>query len=167
MSDLLFRNRYRIPSTRLPGWDYGKGGVYCVTICTHERICWFGEVAEGKMILSDLGTIVAEEWIEMARRRPYITLDAWVVMPNHVHGILRIERPRLNGGPRPLGEAIGHFKGACSSRIWTAGEREFAWQPRFFDQIVRDEETLLKFRRYIEENPLRWEKDRNHPKACR
>jgi hypothetical protein len=68
---------------------------------------------------------------------------------------------------RSLWEAIGHFKGACSRRIWTAGEREFNWQPRFFDQIVRDEETLLKFRRYIEDNPRHWEKDRNHPKARR
>jgi putative transposase len=117
------------------------------------------------MVLSNLGSIVAEEWMEMAERRPHVSLDAWVVMPNHFHGILHIDQPGLNERPRPLGEIIGHFKGACTGRIWGDGSREFAWQSRFFDQIVRDEETLLKFRRYILENPLRWEKDRHHPKA--
>lgn len=66
----LYRNKYRISSTRLPGWDYGRGGVYCVTICTQRRICWFGDITDGKMVLSDAGNIVAEEWEEMARRRP-------------------------------------------------------------------------------------------------
>ncbi len=117
------------------------------------------------MVLSDLGNIVAEEWLEAARRRPHVKLDAWVVMPNHFHGILHLDRPRLVNCRRSLGEVIGHFKGACSGRIWTGGCEAFAWQKRFFDQIVRDEETLLKFRRYIQENPIRWEKDRHHPKA--
>jgi putative transposase len=117
------------------------------------------------MILSDLGNIVAEEWLETAHRRPFVKLDAWVVMPNHFHGILHIDQPRLDEPPRPLGEVIGHFKGACSSRIWAAERREFNWQPRFFDQIIRDEETLLRFRRYILENPLRWKKDRYHPES--
>ncbi len=165
MGDILYRNRFRIPSTRLPGWDYGGGGIYCVTICTQGRICWFGEIAEGEMDLSDLGEIVAEEWMEMARRRPHVDLDAWIVMPNHFHGILSLQPPRLDGRPTPLGEAIGHFKGACTSRIWAGGQRDFDWQPRFFDQIIRSEDTLLQFRRYIQENPLRWEKDRHHPKA--
>jgi REP element-mobilizing transposase RayT len=107
------------------------------------------------MVLSGLGNVVAEEWLEMAHRRPFLQLDAWIVMPNHFHGILNIDRPGACEGPRQLGEAIGHFKGACSSRIWESGHLDFAWQPRFFDQIVSDEETLLKFRRYILENPLR------------
>jgi REP element-mobilizing transposase RayT len=164
MGNVLYRNRYRVPSTRLSGWDYARG-VYCVTICTQDRICWLGDVVKGEMILSDLGEIVAEEWEEMARRRPHVDLDAWVVMPNHLHGILFLQ-PCLDGRPRPLGEALGHFKGACSDRIWAKGRREFAWQPRFFDQIIRNEETLLKFRRYIQENPLHWEIDRHHPETC-
>jgi putative transposase len=164
MSDILFRNRFRIPSTRLPGWDYGRGGAYCVTICTRERICWLGEVTNGEMVRSDLGEIVAEEWLEMVRRRPHADLDVWVVMPNHFHGILHLQPSRFHQRPATLGEAIGHFKGACSQRIWASGRREFAWQPRYFDQIIRSEEVLLRFRKYILENPLRWEKDRHHPK---
>jgi putative transposase len=165
MSDILFRNRFRIPSARLPNWDYGRGGVYCVTICTSYRICWFGEIAEGRMDLSEAGGIVGEEWEEMARRRPYVQLDSWVVMPNHFHGILHIEPPRLSGRERPLGNLIGHFKGACSQRIRALGHARFAWQARFFDQIVRDEDTLKRFRGYIRDNPARWEKDKHHPNA--
>ncbi|HVR95465.1 MAG TPA: transposase [Thermoanaerobaculia bacterium] len=166
MSDILYRNRYRIPSTRLPGWDYGWGGTYCVTICTRDRVCWLGEIVAGEMVLSDLGKIVSEEWVEMARRRPHVDLDTWIVMPNHIHGILCLQPPRLNGRPTPLGEVISHFKGACTQRIKASGRRDFAWQTRFFDQIIRSDDTLLRFRRYIMENPLRWEEDRHYPKAA-
>jgi REP-associated tyrosine transposase len=163
MDDPLFRNRYRSPSARLVGWDYGRGGSYCVTICTQNRDCCFGEVQEGKMISSPEGQIVAEEWDEAARRRPYLHLDAWIVMPNHFHGILFIDPPGLADRARPLGSMIGHFKGACSRRIWAEGRNDFAWQDRFFDQIIRDEESLIRFRKYIVENPLHWEKDKHHP----
>jgi putative transposase len=116
------------------------------------------------MVLSDLGEIVAEEWAEMARRRPYVDLDAWIVMPNHFHAILCLQPPSVHEPSRPLAEAIGHFKGACTRRIWAGGRCDFAWQSRFYDQIIRSEDTLLKFRRYILENPLHWEEDRHHPK---
>lgn len=159
MDDLLFRNRYRSPSARLPGWNYGRGGSYCVTICTQNRECCFGEIHEGKMIPSPDGTIVAEEWEETARRRPYLHLDAWIVMPNHFHGILFIDPPGLGDHARSLGSMIGHFKGACSRRIWAEGRNSFAWQERFFDQIIRDEESLIRFRKYIVENPLHWRGD--------
>jgi putative transposase len=117
------------------------------------------------MVPSDLGGIVAEEWLEMARRRPFVDLDAWIVMPNHFHGILCLNLPRLTGRPQPLGEVIGHFKAGCTRRIWASGRREFVWQERFFDQIIRDEEMLMRFRQYILDNPRRWERDRHHPKA--
>ncbi len=165
MSDILFRNRFRIPSSRLPCWDYSQGGSYCVTICTQGRGCWFGEIRDGEMVLSDCGVMVAEEWMETARRRAYMDLDAWIVMPNHLHGILHIARPRVDEPPRPLGKVIGHFKAACTRRIWEIGHREFAWQPRFYDQILRSEEMLLKYRTYIQENPHRWNQDRLHPEA--
>ena len=165
MNDILYRNRFRIPSARLKGWDYGRGGTYCVTICTLGRVCWFGEITEGKMVPSDLGAIVAEEWLETARRRSFVELDTWTVMPNHFHGILHIEPPRVDARPRSLGEIIGHFKGACTERIWAGGRREFRWQSRFYDQVIDSDDMLLRFRRYILENPLHWEKDRHHPKA--
>jgi REP-associated tyrosine transposase len=114
----------------MKGWDYGRGGAYFVTICTQGRICCFGDIAEGQVIHSPLGQIVAEEW-----------------------------------APRPLGTIIGQFKGACTHRIWASDRRDFAWQPRFWDHVIRDEESLQRLRKYILENPLRWEEDRLHPNA--
>jgi REP-associated tyrosine transposase len=165
MDEMLFRNRYRIPSARMQGWDYGGGGAYSVTICTLDRICCFGEISAGNLLPSPLGEIVAEEWVETARIRPYVELDAWAVMPNHFHGILFIQPPRISESSRPLGTIIGQFKGACSRRIWGMGRSEFAWQSRFFDQIIRDEKSLLRLRKYILENPLHWESDQLHPDA--
>jgi len=166
MSDILYRNRFRIPSTRLLGWDYSRGGTYCVTICTQDRVCSLGEISEGSMVLSGLGDIVTEEWEEMALRRPHVDLDAWIVMPNHFHGIVCLDPPRLNGRSAPLGEMIGQFKAACTRRIWAMGRQDFAWQPRFYDQIIRSDDVLQRYRRYIVENPVRWEEDRHHPNAA-
>jgi REP element-mobilizing transposase RayT len=161
----LFRNRYRVPSARLRGWDYGGGGMYSVTICTQHRICHFGEIGEQGLILSPAGEIVAEEWQATTNLRPYVALDAWVVMPNHFHGILFVQPPSLSGPRRNLGAIIGQFKGACTSRIWAASHRDFAWQTRYWDQIVRDEESLAGLRQYIHDNPARWREDRLHPDA--
>ncbi len=86
----LFRNKYRIESARLRGWDYRSPGWYFVTICARARQCFFGEVADGQIWLSDIGVIVADEWQNTPRVRSYVELDAWVVMPNHIHGIIII-----------------------------------------------------------------------------
>ena len=165
MNDTLYRNRFRIPSARLPGWDYGRGGIYCVTVCTRHRVCCLGEISEANTVLSDLGKIVAEEWLEMARRRSHVELDAWVVMPNHFHGIVGLGSQRLHGRSAPLGFLIGQFKAACTRRIWAMGRHDFAWQPRFYDQIIRSDDALQRIRRYILENPSRWQEDRHHPQA--
>jgi REP-associated tyrosine transposase len=161
----LFRNKYRVPSARLKGWDYGRGGAYFVTICTRHRTCYFGEIGQAGLTPSPLGEIVAEEWEVTSRLRPYVDLDAWVVMPNHFHGILFIRQPRLSEGSRPLGVVIGQFKAACTRRIWAAGRHDFAWQERFHDHIIRDDESLSHLRKYILENPIRWQEDSLHPDA--
>jgi REP element-mobilizing transposase RayT len=85
----MFHNRYRIESARLPGWDYTRGW-YFITICTNRRRPFFGRIIDGQIALSPTGAIVAEEWHRTAIVRPYVTLDAWVVMPNHFHGIIGI-----------------------------------------------------------------------------
>ena len=92
MSD-LFRNKYRIPSTRLQNWDYGSNAMYFVTLCTQKRICYFGEIHDGKMKLSPSGAIADELWHEIKNHATNIELGEFVVMPNHVHGIIMI-----NGG---------------------------------------------------------------------
>ncbi len=171
---MLFQNRYRIASTRLEGWDYSATGYYFVTICTHGRECCLGEVVAGEMHLSGAGMIVMEEWQNTARIRENITLDEWVVMPNHLHGIIVItgaphrETPHRGvstGGWRSgsLGAIIGQFKSVCTKRIRADGF-DFAWQTRYFDRVIRSEPALQEVREYIRKNPLRWELDLNNPK---
>jgi REP element-mobilizing transposase RayT len=86
----LYANKYRIESTRLPRWDYSSPGYYFVTICTHDRGCLFGEIFNGEMRLNECGRIVHDEWNKTGIQRSNIRLDEFIVMPNHVHGVIRI-----------------------------------------------------------------------------
>jgi putative transposase len=209
MTRPLFRNRYRVSSARMPAWDYSAPGMYFVTLCVKDRRPCLGEVMNGVVRLSAIGEIVAEEWIKTEQIRPYVTLDAWVIMPNHLHGMIGItaseddvvaptetsrdavvvvaETPRVVVGtprrgvptaPPPqtaaasaawksksLGAIIGQFKSVCTKRIWAAGYRDFAWQPRFHDHIVRNEREWERIRAYILANPSRWEQDKENMEA--
>ena len=83
-----FRNKYRIPSSRLKDWNYAANGAYFITICNKYREYTFGEVAAGKMILSDIGKAADELWKQISALHDFIVLDEWVIMPNHIHGII-------------------------------------------------------------------------------
>jgi putative transposase len=91
----LFQNRYRIESTRLLEWNYGSVGIYFITICTQGGNCWFGKIKKGEMHLSNAGKIVAREWIRTEEIRKRVTLDKWIIMPNHFHGIIILNK--ING----------------------------------------------------------------------
>ena len=140
---------------------------------------FFGKIVEGKMHLSVIGAIVADEWLKTPQVRTYIELDEWRIMPNHLHGIIIINnhpcvettrrvvsttRPRPTLLPDSLGSIIGQIKSTCSKRIWNAGHAAFAWQPCYFDHIIRNEGDLHRIRRYIRNNVLQWDVDRNNPK---
>ena len=190
----LYKNKYRIESARYQNWDYTSNGYYFVTICTYNREYFFGDVVADKMQLSPIGKIVTEEWQKTAQIRSYIELDEWVIMPNHLHGIiiiknqpppLIVETPRWGVSqqatfhpeetfrwnvstksrlkPKSLGSIIGQIKTACTRRIWEAGFDDFEWQDRFYDHIIRDDESLHYIRQYIINNPLKWELDKNNP----
>ncbi|WP_262966364.1 transposase [Methylobacter psychrophilus] len=88
-----YKGKYRIPSARLKNWDYGSNAPYFVTICTDNKICFFGNIKEGKMYLSDLGQLANKYWLEMEQKFPFVVLDHFIVMPNHVHGIINIDNP--------------------------------------------------------------------------
>lgn len=92
MSD-KFRNKYRIASARAPWWDYGQNGAYFVTICTQHREHFFGKVEDGIMHLSRTGVIADIIWHQIPHRTPHVTLGEFVVMPNHIHGILILDKP--------------------------------------------------------------------------
>jgi REP element-mobilizing transposase RayT len=93
MSELKFRNKYRIPSNRLKNWDYGRNSAYFITICTKNREHFFGEINNGKMQLNELGKNAIQFWMEIPNHFPFIELGNFVVMPNHTHGILIIDKP--------------------------------------------------------------------------
>jgi len=86
----LFKDKYRIESVRLPGYDYSQPGAYFITIVTHNRQCLFGNIVDGEMIGNEFGELIKNEWLKTALIRPNIVIDAFVVMPNHLHGILII-----------------------------------------------------------------------------
>jgi putative transposase len=90
-----FQNKYRIPSARASWWDYGKNAGYFVTICTQYRKHYFGEIVEMHMHLTPTGQSVYDCWNEIPKHFPYVLLDEFVVMPNHVHGIIIIDKPEI------------------------------------------------------------------------
>lgn len=172
----LFKDKYRIESARLSGWNYSAEGYYYVTICTAHHIHYLGRVIDGDVLLTPAGEVVAEEWLKTAELRPNVELDEWIVMPSHMHGILVItyqisakldlKNPKDNKSrlkANSLSSIIGQFKGACTKRIWNGIEPEFDWQARFWDRIIRDEAELERARAYIRNNPLKWDADHENP----
>ena len=112
----LYKNKYRIESTRLRNWDYTNAAAYFVTICTKHRICFFGNIQNGEMLLNDIGIIVQNEWLKTPAIRPdmNLLLDAFIVMPNHFHAIICIGDNEYN---RERGNGRGCLKRAASFYI--------------------------------------------------
>ncbi len=101
-----FRDRYRVDSARLSGWDYRWAGWYFVTVCTQHKIRWFGRVVDGEMRLSKAGQIVAEELRHTEEVRANVNLNRWVIMPNHLHAVIVI----TTASSGSLGSIIGQFQ---------------------------------------------------------
>ncbi len=169
---------YRSQSIRLPGWDYSQAGWYFVTVCTQDRQCVLGDMVEGSVVLSPVGKIVEEEWWRTAVVRPHVRLDEFVVMPNHLHGILVINEGQGKTShrdvstksrliPQSLGAIIGQFKSVCTKRIRGDGFPQFSWQVRFYEHVIRDERSLGSIRQYIVDNPAKWELDEDNPENFR
>lgn len=171
--------RRRRNSMRLPTWRYDHPGAYFVTIRAVRDLPPLSHVRQARAELTDLGQIVAGEWARTAVLRPNVELDACIVMPDHLHAILRLGGPppqaewgtdegRNRSQPKPgprtasLSSIIAGFKAASTVRINQARERQGApvWQRGFFERVIRNERELRMIQRYIEENPLRWELDR-------
>lgn len=168
------RGGYRVGSARLRGWNYGSSGWYFVTVCTREFYCWLGEVLGGEVRLSEAGEVVADELRNTEKARSDVVLDRYVVMPNHLHAIIVIENkiePRrvplasVESRLRPgsLGSVVGQFKSVCTKRIRANGLRDFAWQTRYHDHIIRNQTALANIRTYITQNPTNWTPNKNNP----
>jgi len=166
-------------SVRLAGFDYLQPGDYFVTICTKNRVCIFGEVTNCDVQLSPVGEIVNQDWIAVPNHYSNVKLDAFRLMPNHIHGIVTIkERTKTKikdskhqkGDKRPahsLSSLVCSYKSGVTNRLHGAGyfPRKSIWQSRFYDHIIRDDVSLYMIRQYIELNPLMWEFDMENPRA--
>ena len=177
----LFKDKYRIESSRLKGWDYRNPGYYFVTICTGGRKHYFGHIARGDMYLLPIGEIAAQYWHGIPEHHTGIELDEFVVMPNHIHGIIVIRgnvetfhgtslpttgKPTMSEiSPKAgsLGIVMRSYKSAVSRWAGLNGHTDFAWQTRYHDHVIRDENSLDKIRQYIVNNPARLDLDRENP----
>ncbi|HNV57101.1 MAG: hypothetical protein GYA67_05740 [Smithella sp.] len=168
---------------RLPGFNYSTDGAYFVTICVQNMQYCFGNVENETMALNQTGKIVDHQWNWIFEQYAYVHRDEFVVMPNHVHGILHIAENGLatrtggrnldvgNGRDRSLqaqkiktiSELIGAFKTTSSKMIHLAGQTDFKWQKSYYDRVLRNERELHLTREYIVNNPKAWELDKNNP----
>ena len=158
-----------------------------MTICTKDRENLFGEIVEGEMKLNDVGEIVKAAWEWIGTQYPNVELDEWVVMPNHLHGVLVIHedcsvsedcdrQDDCRGGSRtaptthvssvnkirkPLGRLVGAFKTVSTKHVNRLRNTPGAllWQRNYYEHVIRNEADLVRIRNYISENPVAWEED--------
>jgi putative transposase len=156
-------------SLRLQEYDYSQAGAYFVTICVQGRECLLGEIVEGEMQLNNYGKIARDCWHDLPHHYVNIELDAFVVMSNHMHGIIVLVGAGLRPAPTnpPLSKIIRAFKSFSSRKINelrnTTGSP--VWQRGYYEHIIRDDKSLNRIREYIVNNPLRWELDRENLQA--
>jgi putative transposase len=178
-----YQNKYRIDTTRLKNWDYGGIGFYFITICTQNREYYFGDIVQNdgtqnvetqnfaslpELHPNPIGKIAHQYWCEIPNHFPFVVLDEFVIMPNHVHGILYFDKPDYEFRiPQPnkfapqsqnLASVIRGYKAAVK-KYATMNSIEFKWQPRYHDHVVHTERELQAIRRYIQNNPKKWQEN--------
>jgi REP element-mobilizing transposase RayT len=153
-------------SIRLLEFDYSQPGAYFVTICTHHHGNTLGNCHDSMIQLNQIGNIIQSEWNCLKIRFPEISLDAFIVMPNHIHGIILIthESSANNKKIHPLGTVIGEYK-STTTRLINAIQKtpgKLFWQRNYYEHIIRDEDALIKVREYIQYNPINWALDKEY-----
>lgn len=152
--------RKRKNSRRLLGYDYSQSGMYFVTVVSHQRLHLFGQVKDNKMTLSKLGAIIMSCWQQIPQHFESVELDAFVIMPNHLHGIIVLQD---DSEKVTLGHVMNTFKGAVTRQARKTDldiDLEHPiWHRNFHDHIIRNEADLNRIRQYVQTNPARWEAD--------
>lgn len=189
MSQGKFQNKYRTSSIRAQWWDYGWNGAYFITICTQDREHYFGEIQKDKMVLSEVGIIADILWHQIPIHHKNVELGDFVVMPNHIHGILIIDKqldnidvdnvetghalslPPLPSLPKPglqrfqnigkntISSIVGSYKSAVTKHANRLGYPH-QWQKLFYDNIIRNNNDYQRISDYIVSNPVNWAKDK-------
>ena len=174
-----FKGKYRIPSARWATWDYGSNAAYFVTICIAGRTHDFGQVVNGEMTLTSLGQSAVDCWDAIPDHFPFVVLDGFVVMPNHVHGIIIIDKPgddnvetqdfaplqqttpknRFGPQSKNLASIVRGYKIGVT-KYARQHDLPFKWQARYHDHIIRNDGEYERIRKYIHENPQKWAEDR-------
>ena len=174
-------------SIRLPHYDYANAGAYFVTICTHNRASLFGSIVDGQMQLNSIGRIVEEESLRSSVIRDEIELDAFVIMPNHFHGIVFIKNDRqsnatvgatgrsplhhgkISRGPakKSLGALMAGFKSSATKLINRMRNTPCTpvWQRNYYEHVIRNENDLDEIRQYINNNPANLAEDKYNPRT--
>ncbi|OGJ56198.1 hypothetical protein A3D88_01240 [Candidatus Peribacteria bacterium RIFCSPHIGHO2_02_FULL_52_16] len=171
-----FKETYRIRTNRLKHWDYTSEGMYFITICTKGKVQWFGEIEDGKMFLSPVGKIAQQFFQDIPKHFSNATVVDFIVMPNHIHGLIHIKdrsfvetcESRVSTNPirgRPtlrshsISSMMNQFKSVCTKHIRNLGHKDFHWQSRFHDRLIRSKAELQNVQKYIRENVAHWEED--------
>ena len=155
----------------MQGFDYSSDNLYFVTSCVRGMECCFGEISASRMELNNYGKIAEKQWYWLGEQYPYIILHAFVVMPNHIHGIIEINRGQIPIKIKSLSELMGAYKTTVSKQIHLSdGIRTdrsqpvpattFAWHRSFHEHIIRNEKSFETISDYIINNPLRWKQDK-------
>ncbi|MEZ0539390.1 transposase [Fibrella arboris] len=171
-----YKGKYRIPSIRLADYDYGSNGLYFVTICTRERQPFMGDIVmvdqEAVINPSEVGQIAIDYWLSIPTFHPYVALDAFQLMPDHLHAILSICKPdhmltewqpnQFGPQRQNLASILRGYKSAVTRQA-AAQHLAFGWQPRFYERVIRNQNELDRIRTYIENNPNKWNQERDNP----
>lgn len=180
----MFKKLHKNGSFRLNHFDYGQNGYYFVTICTKSRHNYFGVITNGKINYNPLGNIAIKYWQKIAQHFSFVIIDEFIVMPDHIHGIIVIDKTRNDAEPHyvgahnyarlpvrqlrpgktkfykntfgPQSKNLASIIRSYKIAVQTYANRHcipFAWQPRYYDRIIRNERELTNVRRYIRNNP--------------
>ena len=182
-------DKHHRKSIRLKDYDYSQSGAYFVTICTYSKEYLFGSIVDEKMDLSEIGENAGRCWNEIPNHFPNVLLDYFVVMPNHIHGIINMVGAKhshlastnkasslpVNASPLQSLQPCGTDKGSLSAIIQNFksvttrkinqmfGRRNVPlWQRNYYEHVIRNEDDLNEIRRYIINNPLKWALDREN-----
>jgi REP element-mobilizing transposase RayT len=165
-------------SIRLPGYDYSQPGAYFVTVCTRNKECLLGEIKNGEVVLNEAGKTIQAEWVRTPSIRKGVLLDEFVIMPNHLHGIIVLANCRgvsqyaptkFRSPSQTVGAIIRGFKSTTTKQINVSRNNPnlLVWQRNYYEHIIRSEKSLEEIRKYIQNKPLNWELDEENPKNIR
>ncbi|PCI24009.1 transposase [Candidatus Peregrinibacteria bacterium] len=170
---------HRRNSIRLRHYDYSQEGMYFITICTKDRKSYFGKIVDHQMVLNEKGRMAKLFWYKIGKIHNFVELKEFVIMPNHIHGIIILKNQMKQGDlekyekhnlmvyhsfkPKSISSLIGHYKAAVKKWMNNNNYGDFCWQRNYYEHIIRDDNRLKTISHYIVNNPKNWKEDRFFP----